>query len=173
MTAAGAWPKREDNCLLTLGVRLVLAVLPVWLLSALLALPLRPFNQVAGHLAVLALIGYILAELNLIGFYKVPFTCSYLPGKSNIQFIFWGFLVVVIAIAIPLMSEEWTALQNWTRYACMIGILLAVACALWAFNSYRAESAVIYFEEVPDEGILTLGLQRDLASALDFGMPLL
>jgi hypothetical protein len=140
---------------------LVLAVLPVCLLSALLALPLRPINQVAGHLAVLALIGYILAELNLIGFYKVPFTCSYLPGKSNIQFVFWGFLVVVIAIAIPLMLQEWNALQNWTSYAGMIGILIAVASGLWAFNRYRAESAAIYFEEVPDEGILTLGLQQD------------
>ena len=140
---------------------LVLAVLPVWLLSALLALPLRPFSLVAGHLAVLALIGFILAELNLIGFYKVPFTCSYLPGKSNFQFLFWGFIVVVIAVAIPLMSEEWTALQDPFQYACMVCIFIAVASGLWAFNRHRAESAVIYFEEVPDEGILILGLQRE------------
>jgi hypothetical protein len=139
----------------------VLAVLPVWLLSALLAFPLRPFSQVAGHLAVLALIGFILAELNLIGFYKVPFTCSYLPGKSNIQFIFWGFLVVVLAIAIPLMLQEWRALQNPFQYACMVALLIAVAFALWAFNSHRAKSAVIYFEEVPDVTIQTLGLQQD------------
>ncbi len=140
---------------------LVLAVLPVWLLSALLALPLRPVNLVAGHLVVLALIGYILAELNLIGFHKVPFTCSYLPGKSNIQFIFWGFLVVVVAIAIPLMWQEWRALQDLVHYACMIGILAAVSCALWAFNRHRANSAVIYFEELPDVTIQTLGLQQD------------
>jgi hypothetical protein len=140
---------------------LMLAVLPVWLLSALLALPQRPVNQVAGHLAVLALIGFILAELNLIGFYKVPFTCSYLPGKSNIQFIFWGFLVVVITIAIPLTLQEWKTLQNPFQYARMIGVLLVVASALWAFNTYRGKSAVIYFEEVPDVTVQTLGLQQD------------
>jgi hypothetical protein len=66
-----------------------------------------------------------------------------------------------MAIAIPLMLQEWNALQYWTSYAGMIGILIAVASGLWAFNRYRAESAVIYFEEVPEEGILTLGLQRD------------
>jgi hypothetical protein len=140
---------------------LVLAVLPVWLLSAFLAIPLKPVHQVAGHLAVLALIGYILAELNLIGFYKVPFTCSYLPGKSNFQFIFWGFLVVVITIAIPLMLQEWKALQNPFQFAWMICILAGVALGLWAFNRYRAKSAVIYFEELPDVTIQTLGLQHD------------
>jgi hypothetical protein len=30
---------------------------------------------------------------------KVPFPCSYLRGKSNVQFIFWGFLVLVVPLA--------------------------------------------------------------------------
>jgi hypothetical protein len=45
--------------------------------------------------------------------------------------------------------------------ACMVGILVTTACALWAFNHHRAKSAVIYFEEVPDVTIQALGLQRD------------
>jgi hypothetical protein len=110
---------------------------------------------------VLALIGIILAELNLIGFYKVPFTCSYLPGKSNFQFVFWGFLVVVIALAIPLMLQEWRALESPLLYAGMIAILLIASSVLWAFNRSRAKSAVIYFEEMPGVTIQTLGLQRD------------
>jgi len=137
---------------------LLLAVAPVWLVSALLSFSLRPFSQVAGHLVVLALVGYILAELSLIGFYKVPFTCSFLPGKSNIQYMFWGFLIVVIVIAIPLVLREWNALHDLFQSACMIGILAAVTCALWAFNRHRAKSAVLYFEELPEELITTLRL---------------
>jgi hypothetical protein len=137
---------------------LVLAVAPVWLLSAFLGLPLRPTIQVAVHLAVLALIGYILSELNLIGFYKVPFTCSYLPGKSNIQFMFWGFLVAVVAIAVPLMAQEWHALQSPFQSACMVGLLVALAFGLWAFNHHRAKSAILFFEELPEVQITTLGL---------------
>jgi hypothetical protein len=140
---------------------LVLAVAPVWIISALLAIPLRPYSQVAGHMGVLALVGYILAEINLIGFYKVPFTCSYLPGKSNIQFVFWGSLVAVVAIVIPLIVQEWHALQDTFHLSCMLAILAGIAVVLWAFNRHCAKSAVIYFEELPDEGIQTLGLQRD------------
>jgi hypothetical protein len=45
--------------------QLVLAVLPVWLLAACLALPFRPWHQVAEHLAVLALLGWLFAEISL------------------------------------------------------------------------------------------------------------
>lgn len=46
---------------------LVLAVAPVWFISALLSLPLRPFHQFTGHLVLLALLGWIFVELTLIG----------------------------------------------------------------------------------------------------------
>src|SRR5258708_36140072 len=52
--------------------QLLFAVLPVWMVSAFLSLSFRPWHQVFGHLTILALLGYILAELSLIGFYKVP-----------------------------------------------------------------------------------------------------
>jgi hypothetical protein len=137
---------------------LILAVVPVWLVSALLSFPFRPFTQVAGHLAVLAFVGYILAELSLIGFYKVPFTCSFLPGKTNFQLIFWGFLVLFITVAVPLMSQEWEALHDLFQYVCTVAVLVAVASALWAFNYHRAKSAILYFEELADDVITTLGL---------------
>jgi UDP-N-acetylmuramyl pentapeptide phosphotransferase/UDP-N-acetylglucosamine-1-phosphate transferase len=111
-----------------------------------------------GHLAVLALIGFILTEVNLIGFYKVPFTCSYLPGKSNVQSIFWGFLIGGVTIMLPLMSQEWRSLHDPIQYAELVIALAAVALGLWAFNRHRAKSAMLYFEELPDEVITTLGL---------------
>jgi hypothetical protein len=58
---------------------------------------------------VLALIGWIFTELSLIDFYKVPFTCSYLPGKSNFQFVFWGFAVLFV-LAVPCAEVELRAL---------------------------------------------------------------
>jgi len=137
---------------------LLLAVVPVWLVSALLSISCRPFAQVAGHLAALAVIGYILAELSLIGFYKVPFTCSFLPGKTNFQFVLWGFLVLSFTFMVPLMSQEWKALHNIFDYVFLLSVHIVVASVLWAFNRHRAKSAVLYFEELPDEIITTLGL---------------
>jgi hypothetical protein len=136
----------------------LLAVVPVWLLSAALACGFRPASQGAAHLAVLALLGIILVELCLVGFYKVPFTCSYLPGKTNIQFAFWGFAIVLLAVIVPCAEFEMRALHQADRYGFMISLLVGLAVALFAYNDHRAKSAVIYFEETPDAVITTLGL---------------
>jgi hypothetical protein len=140
---------------------LFLGVAPVWLVAALLSLSFRPFHHVVAHLALLALYGWILSELGLIGFHKVPFTCSYLPGKSNIQLVFWGFLVVLLVVVMSIAEFEQRALHDPILFVSMSSAFAAMASGLWAFNRHQAKSAVIYFEEVPDITIQTLGLQRD------------
>jgi len=137
---------------------LLLAVVPVWIVSAFLSIPFRPFGHVVAHLAVLSLYGWVLAELGLIGFYKVPFTCSYLPGKSNIQLVFWGFLVVLIVVVMSIAEFEQRALTDPVRFISFLIAFAAVAVGLWAFNRHQAKSAVLYFEELPEEVITTLGL---------------
>jgi len=137
---------------------LLLAVGPAWLLSASLSLRYTPWQHVAEHLLVLALLGLIFAELSLIGFYKVPFTCSYLPGKSNIQFAFWGFVIVLLILAISFAPFEYAALSNAFSYSLLIFELAAAEAALIAINRHRAKSAVLYFEEPPEEPITSLNL---------------
>jgi len=53
-------------------------------------------------------------------------------------------------------------LNDPVRFSCVIGALVAVALGLWAFNRYRAKSAVLYFEELPEEVITTLGLTKHI-----------
>ena len=137
---------------------LVLAVVPVWVVSAFLSIPFRPFGHGAAHLAVLALYGWALSELGLIGFYKVPFTCSYLPGKSNIQFVFWGFLVVLLVVVMSIAEFEQRAFNDPIRLIRLLIVFAAVPVGLSAFNRHQAKFAVLYFEELPEEVITTLGL---------------
>jgi hypothetical protein len=148
----------EDYIAATRRTLLLLAVAPIWLLSFALSFRFKPIPQVAIHLAVLALLGCILAELCLIGFYKVPFTCYYLPGKANIQLVFWGFVIVMIAFVVPAAQFERSALTVPLKAAFMLSALGALFWALWIFNRHRAKSAVLYFEEIPDPLITTLGL---------------
>jgi hypothetical protein len=137
---------------------LLIAVLPWWVVSAILSFSFRPAHQVVVHLVVLAVLGSILADLSLIGFSKVPFTCSFLPGKSNIQYVFWFFAIAVIPIVASAANYELHAL-NHPRELFRLGIGLgAVAWGLWALNRHRAKSAVLYYEELPEEVITTLGL---------------
>jgi hypothetical protein len=137
---------------------LLFAVGPVWLLSAALALPFRPIQFVTCHLLILALFGWILVDLCLIGFYKVPFTCSYLPGKSNIQLVFWAFFIVCLPLAISVAEFEQRAFSRPLQFGAMATVFGGVAVGLCAFNRRRAKSAVIYFEELPEDVITTLGL---------------
>ena len=142
----------------TRATLLLFGVMPAWLLSAALALRFGPALQVMGHLVVLAMLGCILAEVCLIGFHKVPFTCSYLPGKANIQLIFWGSLIALVSLVLPCMEFELRALHEPNKFGFMICILVGCAIALFVYNDIRAKSAVIHFEEIPDEVITTLKL---------------
>jgi len=136
----------------------LLAAAPVWLCAVLLSLWFRPLYLSAGHLLVLILVGFILADLSLIGVSKIPFACSYLPGKTNIQYVFWGFPILVFPIAGWFAGYELRVLHHPMQYVWMVGALGAIAIGLWAFNRHRAKSAVLYFEELPPEVITTLGL---------------
>jgi len=137
---------------------LLFAALPVWLASALYGLTYRPLYQVAEHLVILALLAVILADLNLIGFYKVPFTCSYLPGKSNVQVRFWAFVIVFVPLATLGAMEELRAFPHLLQTAALIAFLAAAAACLRVFNRRRFQPAVLYFEELPEEILTTLHL---------------
>jgi hypothetical protein len=60
-----------------------IGVFPIWAALAALAFWFWPWREALEHATVLALVGMIVAELCLAGFRKIPFTCSYLPGKSH------------------------------------------------------------------------------------------
>jgi len=137
---------------------LLLATLPVWLLTAALSFSFSPWREVMVHLAVIALWGFILTEVSLFGFYKLPFTCSVLPGKINIQFIFWGFFIFAVIFAYMSANFEIHTLHNPSRSGLLLAILAAAAVCLWILNLHRARSAVLYFEEVTPQTITTLGI---------------
>jgi hypothetical protein len=148
---------------------LLFAAAPIWFASALIAITYRPLDQVAEHLVILALLGLILADLNLLGFYKVPFTCSYLPGKSNIQFSFWVFIIVIVPLTLFGSIRELRALSRPTEYMWVVAALVLVAAGLRSINHLRSKSAVLYFEELPEEVITTLRLMTPLPPASNSG----
>jgi hypothetical protein len=137
---------------------LLLAALPAWLLAAALSNSFYPWREVMAHMAVVAIWGIILTEVSLLGFYKVPFTCSVLPGKINIQFLFWGFFIFAVIFAYMFADFEIHALHNPLRFGLLLAVLAAIEVCLWGFNRHRAKWAVLYFEELPSETITTLGI---------------
>jgi len=142
----------------TRGVFLLLGAAPALTLSVLLALRYRPWEQVGAHLALLALLGWTFVEIAMIGFEKVPFTCSYLPGKANVQVVFWGAVFVLALLSVTVALYEHRVLSNGWSVAGMLVALAAASAVLWGTNRHRAKSALLYFEEPIPEIITTLGL---------------
>jgi hypothetical protein len=142
----------------TRSTLLLFSVVPMVMTTALLALNYRPWQQVAAHLAIFTLFGMLFVELALIRFDKVPFTCSYLPGKANVQVIFWGAVLVWIILATLAGMYEMRALHDAWKFAEMAGVLAALIAAVGISNRVHARSAELYFEEVQPEIVTRLGL---------------
>ncbi len=142
----------------TRRVLLLLAVVPVWFIAVVLSLGYRPWLSVAGHLLLLAIFGLLAIELSLIGFAKLPFTCSFLPGKANMQFVFWRCLIGFMLLMLFVMSYEQPALSSAGRF---VGLVLPAIAAVWSlrlWNRAQERKAELYFEEKPEPPLITLGL---------------
>ena len=90
---------------------LLLSVAPVWLVTAAACLGLWPGRQSAAHLVVLGFLGMIVTDLCLLRFRKIPFTCSYLPGKSRFH------MVLLVALGVLVTGPEYRHGSNGTRCA--------------------------------------------------------
>jgi hypothetical protein len=137
---------------------LLFAVVPAWLLAAAIGAGMRPLEPVAAHLAILAVAGVLMADLSLTGFHKVPFTCSLLPGSTNFQLFFWAAGAGALLLPIVVTWGEMPAPQSARGFGGLMGGLTAVSVAVWALNRRGSKSAQLYFEELPEQILVTLSL---------------
>ena len=146
------------------GVRsafLLLAVAPVWCGFAVLLLTLLPWRAAAAHLVLLAMLGVMLTETCSGGFRKIPFTCSYRPGRGNLQFAVWGALVL-LPLTLVGANYEWMWLQL-TRGPWILALapaLPAVGLRWWTSRRFRSASELL-FEDVEEPPIVSLELTVD------------
>ena len=140
----------------------VLAVAPVWILSAALLFSIWPWQLAADHLVVLGLLGAIVAYVCLAAFRKIPFTCSYLPGKSYLHMAFLTATGLMLFIVRGVVFES-AALRDRSSYTAMVTVLIVAALVArwWAVSRGNEVDAVVQFEEVTPPILQTLGLNRD------------
>jgi CubicO group peptidase (beta-lactamase class C family) len=140
-----------------------LSVAPVWLGSAAVFLTLWPWRPAAAHLLLLGLLGVVLAEVALSGNQKIPFTCSWLPGKSNFHISFWLAIMLILEIVLEGAELERRALASPWQLGAIAIVLSAVAGgAAWrTARSANSEDTSLQFEEVPSWQLVTLNLPPD------------
>jgi hypothetical protein len=107
---------------------------------------------VALHFIYVSMLSLILIELLLLNFKKLPFTCSYLPGNSNIK-LFWPAYV----LGCTLYSYGTTVLERWILrdLKCFLAFLLIAGILLIQVKRYRSRQIrvldEIQFEETPPD----------------------
>jgi hypothetical protein len=138
------------------------AVVPVWVLTAGVCLTLWPSWENAGHLGVLALTGMILADICLIDFPKIPFTCSWLPGKSRMNMALLAALGLLLKGADAARFERQT-LQHTRSTLLMLAILVFAAICVRKIlvTLVSREKDALRFEEEPPPLLIGLELNHD------------
>ncbi len=142
---------------------LLLVVAPVWTIFAALFLTIWPWKLAAPHLLCFGLLGMILCELAIYRFHKVPFTCSYLPGKGNVQFGFWIFFAL-LALSPLFAGTEWEMLQRPATTAVLVLSLCGAAIAVrWRTTDSARSAEGMQFNETDKVEIVSLNLGSDTA----------
>jgi hypothetical protein len=110
---------------------------------------------------VLGLIGMLLADICLHGFRKIPFTCSYLPGKSQVHMVFLGAVALMWAVLLSVKYEQ-QALEKPRGMATMLALFGLAAVGIRLGTAALADfEEELQFEEAPSPAVLELGLHRD------------
>jgi CubicO group peptidase (beta-lactamase class C family) len=135
---------------------LLLSSAPVWAATAAIGFRVWPVQAATGHLLVLALLASLLADVCLYNFRKIPFTCSYLPGKSQVHLAILGAVGLLEFITFSVHYER-QALAELRWMAPML-ILLALAAAIARWFTVRAAHEPLKFEEEPSDTVQVLGL---------------
>jgi hypothetical protein len=133
------------------------AVAPVTAIAAPIYLAVWPWPRALGHVAFLAAFGLLVIELALTRFAKVPFTCSYLPGRANLKVMFgvyWGLLIIVSELV---TDVEQAALRNRGSYMILMGVTMG-AWVVAARRAGGARSPALSFEEQGEPVVVGLGL---------------
>ncbi|HEV2447343.1 MAG TPA: hypothetical protein VGS58_15530 [Candidatus Sulfopaludibacter sp.] len=131
-------------------------IVPLFLLFAPMELSSFRWPAALFHLAFGIALSAFLSELLFAGFRKVPFTCSYLPGKVNVV----GLSALYI-FGFTLYSRTMASIEEWLvgSPAAALGFFAVAAVAWMAVVRRPEEKAPIEFEDTGEPAVRTLEIE--------------
>jgi hypothetical protein len=137
----------------------VLGLIPTFALVAPFEIYFRGPLLAAVHLSFALLLSLLLLNLLLVWFRKIPFTCSYFPGKTSLAGMALIYFIGFFCYSWLMGREEDKLIQN------PIGLVLFYAvsiAALWGLarleERERGIYSVLIYEDQPDPTVRTLEL---------------
>ncbi len=118
------------------------------------------WGYAARHLLLVSLILLLVLEYLMRGFPKIPFTCSFLPGKLNLKATIGIYVVLFLIFALAVTAIELALLRARSGYWIGAGIIVAVLLyRAWRRNEWERKLKGFVYEERPDWAMARLDLQ--------------
>jgi hypothetical protein len=138
---------------------IALGVAPLLLAVAAFFFATVPWEPALGHIITMMCLGILLVELCLYTFPKLPFTCSYLPGKAQVHFVFWACVLFFVRLLDKASRLEDRMLGHVLSCIAMVLIVAVAAAGMrWLNRSRIALTEDFMFEEEYPAEITSLKL---------------
>jgi hypothetical protein len=106
------------------------------------------------HAAFCGVLGVLLAQLLTRSIDKVPFTCTYLPGKGNLSKLWPAYLTAFSLYTYTMAALEEDLLASTAAYAWALAAFTALAAtAAWSRSRNARQLVNLRFQEEPADAV--------------------
>ena len=112
-----------------------------------------------AHLTLALAVALVTSEWLFLGFAKVPFTCTYQPGKANLRVTWPKYAAIFVVYCGLLPGVSVDLLANPAAWAVSVGLLLVVWRWLVRLRERQAASGRLMFDDVAHPHLTLLALQ--------------
>ena len=147
-----AWLAAVERFVISCGIA------PVFLASLPAAVAILGWPRAAAATVLAFLAALLWFEAMFRQWRKLPFTCSYLPGKKPVLFA-----ALRYGLAIPLLAPAGQLILYSSGEPTAFAVLITFLAALWWTLRTRRRNAwpqcALCYEEAPEAAVMVLGLQ--------------
>jgi hypothetical protein len=112
----------------------------------------------AAHAAYVLTLAWLLVEMLMWRFGRVPFTAPYVPGAANVR-LFWPlYLMLFTTYAYTMAELEAWLLARPALFTTAVAMMAGAAVVLSRISARLSDSKPLAFEAEPDEEVTTLAL---------------
>ena len=113
----------------------------------------------AAHLLLALAVALVTIEWLFLGFPKVPFTCTYQPGKANLRVTWPRYFAVFVLYCAVLPSLASRVEARPVAWAVSVGALLVAWAWLARLREGRAAAGRLVFDDAAHPHLTVLGLE--------------